>query len=118
MGALVALLAGLFEPGVAGVAARGGLISFRSVLEDRFCSVPQDVIVPGILEVADVADILTALGSRPILAEGFVDGRNRIVRTARLQSEYAHLLQASPRTIVREEPGSPSLSAWFAGLAK
>ena len=118
MGALVALLAGLYEPGVAAIAARGGLISFISALEDRFCHLPQDVIVPGILEVADVADIMAALGSRPVLAEGFVDGRDRVVRDPRLQSEYARSLKASPRTIVREAPASPDLPAWLASLAK
>ena len=79
MGALVALLTGLYEDRVAAVAARGGLVSFLSVLEDRFCHLPQDVIVPGILEAADVADIVAAQGSRRILLEGFVDGRNRVV---------------------------------------
>jgi hypothetical protein len=117
MGALVALLAGLYEGRVAAIAARGGLVSFLSVLEDRFCHLPQDVIVPGILEVADVADIVTALGSRPILLEGFVDGRNRVARNSRLQPEYARALKASPRLVVRETPGDPALPAWLASLA-
>ena len=114
MGALIALLTALYEPRVAAVAARGGLISFLSILEDRFCHVPQDVVVPGILEVGDVADIFAGLGSRPVLAEAFVDGRNRVVRYTRLQS-----LKASPRAIVREAPAEPALPAWLAAaLAK
>jgi hypothetical protein len=116
MGALVALLVGLYEDGVAAIAARGGLISFLSVLEDRFCHLPQDVIVPGVLEVADVADIVTALGSRPVLLEQFVDGRNRPARNARLQSEYARALKDSPRLVVREGSGRPALPAWLASL--
>ena len=86
LGPLVALLTALYEPTVARVAVRGGLASFISVLEDRFCHVPQDVIVPGILEAGDVPDILAALGSRPVPATGFVDGRNRVVRDARMHS--------------------------------
>jgi len=78
MGALLALLTGLYEDRVAAIAARGGLVSFMSVLEDRFCQIPQDVIVPGILEVADVPNIVAAQGTRPVRMERFVDGRNRI----------------------------------------
>jgi hypothetical protein len=118
MGALLALLTGLYEDRVAAVAARGGLISFLSVLEDRFCHLPQDVIVPGILEAADVAEIVAALGSRPLLLEGFVDGRNRVVRGARLQSEFAPALKASPQLVIRDTPADPALPAWLARLAE
>ncbi len=114
MGALVALLTGLYEDRVAAVAARGGLVSFLSVLEDRFCHLPQDVIVPGILEAADIADIAVAQGSRPILLEGFVDGRNKIAREARLQSEFATALKASPHAIIRESSADPELASWLA----
>jgi hypothetical protein len=77
LGPLLALLAGLYEDRVAAVVARGGLVSFRSVLEDRFAHVPQDVIVPGILKVADIPEILEALKHRPVLVDRVVDGRNR-----------------------------------------
>ncbi len=113
MGALLALLTGLYEDRVAGVTARGGLVSFLSVLEDRFCHLPQDVIVPGILEVADVADIVAALGLRPMLLEGFVDGRNRVVRNARLQSEFGPALKASPQLVIRESPTDSELASWL-----
>ena len=116
MGALVALLAGLYEDRIAAIAARGGLISFLSVLEDRFCHVPQDVMVPGVLEAADVVDIVTALGSRPVLLEEFVDGRNRLVRNARLQSEFARALRSSPRLIVRDTLREPALPVWLTNL--
>jgi hypothetical protein len=114
MGALVALLAGLYEDRLAAIAARGGLVSFLSVLEDRFCHVPQDVIVPGILEAADIADIVASQTSRPILLEGFVDGRNKLARDARLRSEYAPALKASRNLVVRDTPGETTLPAWFA----
>jgi len=107
MGALLALLTGLYEDGVAAVAARGGLVSFLSVLEDRFCHLPQDVIVPGILEVADVAGIVAALNSRPVLLEKFVDGRNKVARHAPWK--------ASSRLVVRETEQSPGLATWLAG---
>jgi cephalosporin-C deacetylase-like acetyl esterase len=117
MGALVALLAGLYEERAAAIGARRGLVSFVSVLEDRFCHVPLDAIVPGILEAADVADIVTALGTRPVLLEGLVDGRNRVAPNAKLASEYARALKRSPRLIVRDRPGDPRLPAWLASGA-
>jgi len=115
LGALLALLSGLYEDRVAAIAAGGGLVSYLSVLEDRFCHIPQDVIVPGVLQVADVADIVAALGSRPVLLERFVDGRNRVVRSARLQSEFEGAMKASQRLLVREASGEPLLARWIAG---
>jgi hypothetical protein len=118
MGAVVALLTGLYEDHVAAIAARRGLVSFLSVLEDRFCHLPQDVIVPGILDTADVADIVRAQGSRPVLLEGFVDGRNKVVHDTRLQLEFAAALKASPHSVARETSGDPALPAWLAKFAK
>jgi hypothetical protein len=117
MGALVALLTGLYEDRVAAIAARRGLVSFFSVLEDRFCHLPQDVIVPAVLEVADVADIVGAQGSRPVLLEGFVDGRNKVAHNARLQSEFAAALKASPHSVAREASADPELASWLATQA-
>jgi dienelactone hydrolase len=94
MGALVALFTGLYEDRVAAIAAQGGLVSFLSVLEDRFCHLPQDVIVPGILEAGDIDDIVRAQGSRPVLLTRSVDGRNKAVHT---------------------EHAEPDLAAWIAG---
>jgi hypothetical protein len=79
LGPLLALITALYEPDVAAVAARRGLVSFLSVLEDRFAYIPLDVIVPGILEVGDVSDIAAALRPRPVLIQAAVDGRNRPV---------------------------------------
>lgn len=114
MGALLALLTGLYEDHVAAVAARGGLVSFVSVLEDRFSHVPQDVIVPGILEAADIPDIVAAQSARPVLLEGFVDGRNVLAGNARLQSEFAAALNASTGLIARPSAGEPALASWLA----
>jgi dienelactone hydrolase len=77
LGALLALFTAGFEDRIRAVVARGGLSSFLSVLEDRFCYVPLDVIVPGILEAADIPEVIAALAPRPVLVEGTVDGRNR-----------------------------------------
>jgi hypothetical protein len=82
LGPLLALLTALYEDEVRAAAVRGGLVSFLSVLEDRFCYVPLDVIVPGILEAGDIPDMLAALAPRPVRLQALVDGRNRPVPSA------------------------------------
>ena len=47
VGDLLALLTALYEDKVQAVAVNGGLVSLLSVLGDRFCYVPQDLVVPG-----------------------------------------------------------------------
>lgn len=79
LGALLALLTALYEDGVKAVAARRGLASYLTVLSDRFTYVPQDVIVPGILEAGDIPDVAASIAPRAVLLEGCVDGRNRVV---------------------------------------
>jgi cephalosporin-C deacetylase-like acetyl esterase len=78
IGPLLVLLVGVYESKVAAIATRSGLVSFLSVLEDRFSNVPEDAVVPGILVVADIADIIQAQSPRPVLTERSVDGRNRL----------------------------------------
>jgi dienelactone hydrolase len=104
LGALLVLLAGLYEDRVAATAARGGLVSFRSVLEDRFAHVPQDVIVPGILQAADIPDIVAALSPRPVLLEGSVDGRNRPARPS---------VESSERLVVHERGTDDDVATWL-----
>lgn len=93
LGGLLALMTALYEDGVQAVAVRRGLSSYLSVLDDRFCYVPQDAVVPGILEAADLGDIASALAPRGVRLEGLVDGRNRVARPA--------------------EKAESSVSAWF-----
>jgi cephalosporin-C deacetylase-like acetyl esterase len=109
LGALLALLAGLYEDRVRAVAVRGGLASYLSVLEDSFAYVPLDVIIPGILESGDIADMAATLAPRPILMEAMVDGRNRLVPEATLRTQL-------PGTfLVRSKETDPSLVRWLAG---
>jgi hypothetical protein len=81
-GAHLALLAGLYEPELHAVGARGGLKSYLSVLEDAFTYVPLDAIVPGILRTGDIPDIVGSIAPRQVLLEGQVDGRNIAVDAA------------------------------------
>ena len=72
------------------VLVRGTLVSFASVLERRHHYLPVDAAVPGILGVADLADVVQALrGERvEILAEDLRDGSNRLVDVERVRKEW------------------------------
>ncbi len=83
VGAHLALLTALYEPGIRAVAARGGLTSYLTVLESPYTYVPMDAIVHGILKAGDISDIADALAPRPVLWEGAVGGRNISVNERR-----------------------------------
>jgi hypothetical protein len=119
LGSLLVLLTALYEDNVRAVAARGGLVSYLSVLEDRFCYVPQDVIIPGILETADISDIVAALAPRAVLLEGFVDGRNRQLTefelNLQLRPGFGTAQSIPSRLIVRESSAPAGLATWLDG---
>lgn len=122
LGGLLALLGGFYEDGVRAIAARGGLVAYTSILEDQFAYVPNDIIVPGVLEVADVADVAGALSPRPLVLAGLVDGRNRLVREPELKGRFRSAFQsyreAPIRLQVRSEMQDASLVAWMARQLK
>jgi len=110
-GPLVALLTALYEDGVRAVAVRGGLLSYASVLRDRFCYVPLDSIVPGILEVADTADLVSALAPRPVLLARLVDGRNRPATAQEAVLEYRMAL--SGQLTITEKASDAEFAEWI-----
>jgi hypothetical protein len=94
LGGLLALLGALYQSEVNTVAVRGGLVSFSSVLDSNFTYVPQDVIVPGILEVGDIPDIAAALAPRPLLLTGIVDGVDRLIPQSELHEQFQPVCEA------------------------
>lgn len=88
LGGLLALLGALYEPEVKAACSRGGLDGYTSVLQDPFCYLPHDVIVPGVLTTGDLADIAESLAPRPLRLEGVVDGQNRRVAPETLAKQY------------------------------
>jgi hypothetical protein len=88
LGGLLALLGGLYEDRVAAVVARGTLAGFQSVLRDRYCYVPHDVIVPGALTAGDLCDVAATLSPRPLRLEGLVDGRNCLLKLDEAQRSF------------------------------
>src|SRR5262249_33191361 len=65
LGGLLSLLSALFDEDIRAVYARGGLASFRSLLDSPFCYVPHDAIIPGALTAGDMNDVAAALAPRP-----------------------------------------------------
>ena len=110
LGPLLAILTALYEDHVSAVACSGGLVSFASVLEDRFCQIPQDVIVPGILEVTDLGEIVASIAPRPVLLEKPVNGLNKKVPLSTMEKEYG---TGESNVILREGAGDPSLVSGF-----
>jgi cephalosporin-C deacetylase-like acetyl esterase len=117
LGPVLALLAALYDDRVRAVATRRGLVSYVSVLEDRFCYVPLDAVVPGILEVADIPDIVASLAPRGVLLEGLADGRNRALEEPEWRSRLQPALSAyggiPSRLLVRTEPSGAQLARWL-----
>jgi dienelactone hydrolase len=93
LGGLAALFVALLEKEVTSVYARGGLASYRSILDSPFCAVPYDAILPGVLKVGDLPDVAAAISPRPLRLEGRVDGLNRRVGAEPAVEPSAWLLE-------------------------
>lgn len=93
-GAILAMLAGLFEDNVKAVLGRGGLASYVTILDAPAFYVPHDAIVPGVLEVTDLPDLAAALAPMPLRLEAFVDGRNRPADDETVAAAFAPVRQS------------------------
>jgi hypothetical protein len=117
LGPMLALLAALYEDRVRSVAVRRGLASYLSVLEDRFCYVPLDAIVPGMLEAGDIPQIIASLAPRPVLLEGLVDGRNRLLVEPEWRRHLEPAIDAYGRApsqlVIRGDTDGRQLARWL-----
>jgi len=118
LGGTLAILGGLYEDRLRAIVVRGGLTGFLSILDDAFAYVPEDVMVPGILETGDLADLAATLAPRPLLLEGLVDGRNRPATEPGLRSTLALVYESyrgAPNELaVRVEDKAPHAAEWLA----
>jgi hypothetical protein len=118
LGGALAILGALYEDRLRTVAVRGGLIGYLSILDDAFAYVPEDVVVPRILEVGDLSDVAATLAPRPLLFEGLVDGKNRLAPEPALRSAlgfvYDSYQDAPNQLVVRPEVKAPHLAEWLA----
>lgn len=111
LGSFLAILTALYEENVNAIACRGGLISFSSVLEDNFCQIPQDVIVPGFLEVTDIENIVKTIAPRPVLLAELVNGLNKKVSLTLMEKEYGSEIAGLTLT---EKAENQLLATWLA----
>jgi dienelactone hydrolase len=118
LGGALAILGAVYEDRLRTIVVRGGLIGYLSILDDAFAYVPEDVVVPRILEVGDLSDVAATLAPRPLLLEGLVDGKNRLAEEPALRSAlrlvYDSYRGAANQLVVRQEARAPQLSEWLA----
>jgi dienelactone hydrolase len=114
MGTTLALLAGLgSSPDVKAIYARGGLVSFQSMLDSPFCYFPHDAVIPGVLTRMDTSELVAAMPKRAVRLEGMVDGLNRRVDQATLDKTYGKT------ALTRAEPApSAEVAAWLVAQLK
>ena len=118
LGGMMALLSALYEPRIHAVAVHGGLVSFASVLDDTYSYVPQDVIIPGILEAGDLPDVAAALAPRVLRLSALVDGLDRTVPEAALKQQLHPAEEAyehnQPSALeISDQPPRLGYAVWF-----
>jgi hypothetical protein len=116
LGGLLALFGALYEEGIAAVAARGTLAGYLSVLENVYCYVPHDAIVPGALTAGDLCDVAAALVPCPLRLEGLVDGRNCRVSEADARRHFEpaiHVYRAVEGNLTIRSGPAQDLAPWL-----
>lgn len=117
MSGLLALLGGVFGgENVKAIYVRGGLVSFRSMLDSPFCYFPHEASIPGVLRHGDIDTLAAGNSKRSLRLEALVDGLNRRVDDATLKTAYRNVLFTRPAhnlMVLRSEPGTPSDVATF-----
>ena len=114
MGAIVALLGGMYGGDqVKAIYVRGGLVSFKSMLDSPFCYFPHDAVIPGVLPDNDLDTLAHANRKRGLRMESLVDGLNRRVDQAMLEKTYGKT------ATVREQASPPAeIAGWLASQVK
>lgn len=122
-GPLLALLCGLFEERLAGVAAaRGGLCSFDALLASPYLYVPHDALVPGALTICELSDLAAALAPRRLWIGPLVDGVNRSVPSTAagdclrpVEAAYRDAAAVSRLRVDTAPLDEAALADWIAG---
>jgi cephalosporin-C deacetylase-like acetyl esterase len=125
LGGLLALFGALYEDKVQAAYVLGGLVSYHSVLESRFCYVPHDAMIPGALTSGDLCDVASAIAPRSLRMEGLVDGLNRQVTGETLAKSYLPALTGYKQygkpqglRLDVERAKDDALALWFAAQLK
>jgi hypothetical protein len=113
---LASLLANDWQTKAKAVIARGGLVSYRSVLEGPFVHVPHDALPINEFRAADLPDVWAHLAPKPLRLEGLVDGTNRRVTGERLEKALKPVREAYAKGgLVVKEDYTPDaeLATWI-----
>ena len=120
LGGTLALLGALFEPGIRAVYVRRGLSDYQSVLDERFCYVPHDMIVPGLLAGGDMADLAGAIAPAALWLDGMTDGLNRLLsdddvarRFTVAKAGYARAKAVDRLRLQSNTKGDPAPARWL-----
>jgi hypothetical protein len=98
------------------VVARGGLVSYRSVLGSPFVHVPHDALPINVFRAGDLPDVWAHLAPKPLRLERLVDGTNRRVTGERLETELRPVKAAYTKggLVVKEDYSSDAeLAKWI-----
>lgn len=76
LGAMLALFGALYEGNICAIIARGMIAGYQSILNDIYCYLPHDAIIPEAMTAGDLSDIIAALEPRLLRLEYLVEGRN------------------------------------------
>lgn len=109
-GALLAMLAGLYEDDLRGIFARGGLPSFATVLESQFVHLPHDVVLPGAVPAGDLPAVAAAAGC-PVAVSRLIDGRNCLVPEQKAGEIFRAAQGEKPNLQV--VPGPTAVADWL-----
>ena len=117
LGTMIALLTALYEESAVAAAVNGALASYASALEDRFCYLPLDALVPGLLETGDISDIAAAIAPRGLLLQNVVDGRNRPLNPEEVESALGAARggyrRETVRLILKSEARTDDMAVWL-----
>ena len=112
LGSLVAME----KDGVKAIIARGGLVSYRSVLDSPFVHVPHDALPINVFRAGDLPGVWAHLAPKPLRLEGLVDGTNRRVTGKKLEDALKPVSEAYKKggLVVKEEYSSDAeLAKWI-----
>jgi hypothetical protein len=98
------------------ILARGGLVSYRSVLDSPFIHVPHDALPINVFRAGDLPDVWSALAPKPLRLEGLVDGTNRRVTGEKLEKALKPVSEAYKKggLVVKEDYSSDEeIAKWI-----
>ena len=107
LGHLLVLLTALFEDDIKAIVSnRGGLVSFRSVLDSHHVYIPHDAVIPGAIEAGDIPMLASVSG--PFYFSGLVTGENKPALGLKLYAD-----QPGTKLSVKGTPDPKAAVRWL-----